>query len=449
MQPKVALTSGARCHHNSFPCLNAAAIYHLAVARRVLYCKLHVQKPLRQLRLLLLASLGWHCATAQSDVPAGTQLSIRLSSPLSSKHSQAGETVSATLIAPVPVQGEGLIPAGYLVQGTVINPTPAHRRLDHSVLCLNFGELIGKANRSVLFQAKVLSVDNGRELVDSEGVIHGLRPLRRRPTEIEDILMLAAAAHPAILASLELGRFVVAEEEKPRITYEPGVELWLTLTSPLRIAIVPVPEIIRRPSPLILSRDLRAFVNSLPLRTSTQHGTPSDLINLMLLGSREAVVSAFRQAGWAEAAILDLKTEAETFLAVADHHSYREGPVSSLVVDGQKPAVVFEKATNTYAKRHHVRIWRQQQMFNGLPVWIGAGTHDMGIDFSRKAKTFSHSVDSDIDQERQKIENDLVFTGEVAASGLIGRPAAPQSFQNATGDRLHTDGKIAVLRLKP
>jgi hypothetical protein len=84
-----------------------------------------------------------------------------------------------------------------------------------------------------------------------------------------------------------------------------------------------------------------------------------------------------------------------------------------------------------------------------VPVWIGAGTHDTGIDFSRKAKTFSHSVDRDIDQERQKIENDLVFTGEVAASGLIGRPAAPLSFQNATGDQLHTDGKIAVLRLKP
>src|SRR3954465_15175269 len=145
--------------------------------------------------------------------------------------------------------------------------------------------------------------------------------------------------------------------------------------------------------------------------------------NLMFLGSEKALVNAFRQAGWKPAESLDLKTETQTFFALAAHHSYREGPVSSLLVDGQKPVLVFEKETNTFAKRHHIRIWRQQQTFDGVPVWIGAGTHDTGIVFSRKARTFSHSVDGDIDEERLKIENDLIFTGEVAASGLINRPA--------------------------
>jgi hypothetical protein len=150
-------------------------------------------------------------AMAQVEIPAGTELSIRLDSVLSSKHSQAGEPVSATLIAPVRAGGHEALPAGFAVHGTVANPTPAHKRLNHSVLWLNFGELIGEANRSATFHARVLDVDNGRESVDSEGVIHGLRPLRRRPGEIEDLLLLAAAAHPAVLASLEVGRFVVAE----------------------------------------------------------------------------------------------------------------------------------------------------------------------------------------------------------------------------------------------
>jgi hypothetical protein len=400
------------------------------------------------LRLLLTATLAWHTAVAQIEVPAGTRLSIRLRDRISSKHSQPGDPVSATLIAPVLIHGQEMLPSGFLVHGRVANPSPAHKRLNHSVLCLRFGELVGKASHSVAFQAKVLSVDNGRESVDSQGVIHGLRPLRRRPTEIEDILMLAACAHPAILASLEMGRFIVAEEEKPRITYEPGVELWLTMTSSLRLVTMPEPEILRHPSLLRSSPQLGTLVNHLPVRTSTPHGTPSDLINLMFLGSQEAVVNAFLQAGWRTAENLDLKTETETFFAVAYHHSYREGPVSSLLIDGQKPALVFEKETNTFAKRHHIRIWRQQQNFEGVPVWIGAGTHDTGIDFSRRARTFSHSVDGDIDEERLKIENDLIFTGEVAASGLINRPAAPRSFQNATGDQLQTDGAIAVIRLK-
>ena len=96
-----------------------------------------------------------------------------------------------------------------------------------------------------------------------------------------------------------------------------------------------------------------------------------------------------------------------------------------------------------------------QQVENGPPgrighgvERIGAGTHDIGITFSRKARTFSHSVDDEIDEERRKIENDLIFTGDVTAAGLIGRPSAPRSFQNATGDQLQTDGAICVLRLK-
>jgi len=353
------------------------------------------------------------------------------------------------LIAPIRTHGKDLLPAGFVVRGTVANPTPAHKRLNHSVLWLDFGDLVGKANHSAAFHARVLRVDNGRESVDSDGVIHGLRPLPRRPGEVEDILLLAAAAHPAVLASLELGRFIVAEEEKPRITYEKGVELWLTLTAPLRIAKAPEPETWRQPASLPASKDLEALVNSLPLRTATPREVPSDLINVLFLGSEEAITNAFKQAGWLPAQHLDIKTEAKTFLAVADHHSYREGPVSSLMINGQLPQLVFEKETNTFAKRHHIRIWRQPATFQGMPVWIGAGTHDIRIDFSRKERTFSHGVDGDIDREREKIENDLIFTGAVAASGLIARPGAPRSFQNATGDHLETDGAIAALCFKP
>jgi hypothetical protein len=385
---------------------------------------------------------------AQIEVPAGTRLSIRLRDRISSKQSQPGDVIAATLIAPVQINGKEIIPSGFFVKGTVVNPSPAHKRLNHAVLYLRFGELIGKTSRSAVFQARVQSVDNGRESVDAEGVIHGLRPLRKRPTEIEDLLILAASAHPVVLASLEVGRFIVAEEEKPRITYEPDTELWLALTSPFRPSAMPEPEFLRRASALPSSRPLEAFVNRLPLRTSTPRGIPSDLTNLMFLSSEEALVNAFRRAGWMPAENLDLKTEAQTFFALAYHHSYREGPVSSLMIDGQRPALVFEKETNTYAERHHVRIWRRQQTFDGLPAWIGAGTHDIGITFSRKARTFSHSVDDEIDEERRKIENDLIFTGDVTAAGLIGRPAAPRSFQNATGDQLQTDGAMAVIRLK-
>jgi hypothetical protein len=133
----------------------------------------------KALKFLFTCVLAW-CpllVLAAAEIPADTRLSIRLTSLISSKHSQPGNVVSGLLIAPVEVNGEQLLPSGFVVTGTVADPSPAHKQLNHSVLCLNFGELVGKSDGTVAFKAKVLSVDNGREDVDSEGVIHGLRPL--------------------------------------------------------------------------------------------------------------------------------------------------------------------------------------------------------------------------------------------------------------------------------
>lgn len=168
---------------------------------------------------------------------------------------------------------------------------------------------------------------------------------------------------------------------------------------------------------------------------------------MLLFGSPQALANAFAGAGWMPAEKLDIKTDAMTFFAIAAHHSYHEGPVSSLVVGGEKPSFVFEKTANTFAKRHHIRIWRQQMTWGGAPVWIGAGTHDIGIDFSKKERTFSHSVEANIDDERQKIEDDLIFGGGVKAASLMQRPSAPRSFRNATGDQLQSDGAVAVMQL--
>jgi electron transfer flavoprotein alpha subunit len=42
---------------------------------------------------------------------------------------------------------------------------------------------------------------------------------------------------------------------------------------------------------------------------------------------------------------------------------------------------------------------------------------------------------------------DLVFTGRVKALSLVERPNAPRQSENATGDKLETDGRLAVLVL--
>jgi len=44
--------------------------------------------------------------------------------------------------------------------------------------------------------------------------------------------------------------------------------------------------------------------------------------------------------------------------------------------------------------------------------------------------------------------NDLLFTGLVKGQALVARPKVPTNGENATGDKLETDGKMAVLLLQ-
>jgi hypothetical protein len=78
---------------------------------------------------------------------------------------------------------------------------------------------------------------------------------------------------------------------------------------------------------------------------------------------------------------------------------------------------------------------------------VVAATHDIGIDFSEADRTFIHRIDSQIDRERDKVVDDLLFTGRVQRFDLVERPAVPRQGRNATGDNLETDGRIAVLLL--
>ena len=119
-----------------------------------------------------------------------------------------------------------------------------------------------------------------------------------------------------------------------------------------------------------------------------------------------------------------------------------------LLLDEKPPDLVFQKLNNTFAQRHHLRVWKRPDTFAGKPVWVIAATHDTGIEFSEQNRTFIHKIDSQIDRERAKVVNDLLFTGRVVSVALVERPDVPQHSQNATGDVLETDGMMAVLVLQ-
>jgi hypothetical protein len=80
-----------------------------------------------------------------------------------------------------------------------------------------------------------------------------------------------------------------------------------------------------------------------------------------------------------------------------------------------------------------------------MPVLTASSTQDIGITLSRRNRTFIHLIDTDIDNERSKIVNDLIFTGCVDHAELFPRPWVPHDASNATGEVLHTDRRVAVV----
>jgi hypothetical protein len=368
----------------------------------------------------------------------GTPLCVRLQSAISSTHSAEGSRVEAIVVQPYSSKASD-IPVGSRVAGVVTSGTKRK-----ATLRLHF-DSIAIDGREQPFAARVREVDNAREQVEPDGTIVGLDPLRKRPGKVEMVLLAAAHAHPALLVSMETTKYVVHKVDRVQVHYPPGTDMALTVES-----LVVQPPVRLQQAELPVSKGLARLLNELPNRTEAKHlSIPSDWVNLAFLGSRENLMQAFENAGWHTAAQLSMRTETKTFFAIAEHHAYQSAPVSTLLIGGREPDLVFQKQNNTFAKRHHIRIWFTDKVWDGKPVWIAAATHDIGIEFSSKARTFSHRVDPEADRERLKVIWDLRFTGQASAPLYLSRPEIPRESRNGTGDVVRTDGRLAVVRIVP
>ena len=235
-------------------------------------------------------------------------------------------------------------------------------------------------------------------------------------------------------------------ETDPDIHYEPGVDMTLRLNRPVdwdESKASAEAYAVREIEP---AEAVAELVSVQPLRTrAAKPPRPSDLTNLLFIGSADQIRQAFEAAGWNTAEMLSGKSTMETIRAVIEGRGYKEAPMSVLLLDGRPPDMVFQKQNNTFAQRHHLRIWRRPDTFDDKEVWVCAATHDIAIDFSPEDRTFIHRIDPQIDRERAKVVNDLMFTGRVRAMSLVTRNDVPKDASNATGDQLITDGRMAVL----
>ena len=379
-------------------------------------------------------------------IPAGTELEIRITDKIASETMHPHDAVHAVLIAPVLVDGKVVLPLMANVTGEVKQARGASDSA-RALLELSFNR-IGVASYQASMAARVTEVENARETVDNKGVITGIDAstsyggrLNQGISKLEKNDRFADLA--AILQGAKQGLKI--EDVNPNIDYDPGAELMLKMTAPLDWhGPTAGPESNLQPFPNETA--LADLVNREPFRTVAQNPPrDSDMTNLMFIGTEEQLKSAFEKAGWSVAARLNAQSKLETARALIENRGYREGPMSILTLNGDPPAMALQKGNNTFSSRHHLRIFRRPETFDGKPVWVCSSTHDIGIVFSDRDHTFIHKIDSNIDRERAKVVNDLLGSGLVRSLALVDRPQIPHDATNATGDSLQTDGRMAVL----
>lgn len=374
------------------------------------------------------------------QIPAGTEIQIRLTTAVSSATAKAKDPVTAVVIAPAG------IPGGIVLTGTVKSAKPG---VDKTQAELDLRFILAG---TTAIDASVASLENARETVNANGVILGIVGSETYSSRIEQgIEKMSGNSKLAGLATILEGatQAMKIQPADPNIVYAVGTELTLKLNKPISWA-APDTSAFSKLKEIPNGDALIDLVNWQPFRTATERPTrPSDITNLMFIGTEAQLRNAFEKAGWTTAAKLSSQSKMETARAIIEARGYKEGPMSVLLLDGNAPDMVFQKGNNTFASRHHLRIFRRPDTFAGQPVWVCSSTHDTGIEYSDANRTFIHKIDSNIDRERAKVAGDLIFTGLVQGIALVDRPEIPQKISNATGDLLETDGKMAVLLLNP
>jgi ankyrin repeat protein len=386
----------------------------------------------------------------KADLSPGQTISIRLNGPVYSEHSRTGDPVEGTVTYPLCRDGENItckpgelvVAPGTRVQATILFAQKAPNKYSRPRLVLDFSNIIhADGTRSPLY-ARVIDVDNARETVRNNEIIGIVQP--HASTKTGFVLAGLGMINPIAGYTIKGVSAVYGLSLRREILFPAGTDLQVQVVRP---SMLKTKDTWSGWPVLPVDAKLQALVKAAPVRVYTKDNKPSDLTNLMFIGSQQQIEAAFQEAGWFETDSLSMGSALKTVGATIRSSGYSQAPVSLLTVNGKPPDLVFQKALDTFAKRHHIRIWKEPGTWNGREVWIGAATHDIDISKSRANTKWGHRIDPHVDREREWIQTDLLYAGTATAYALIDRPHVPKTTANGTGDVITTDGQVAIVEL--
>lgn len=191
------------------------------------------------------------------------------------------------------------------------------------------------------------------------------------------------------------------------------------------------------------------FFLQIPRRITDKDGNVGDMVNFLLIGSEDQVKAAFQAAGWVQVD-RDVKDAIlEGFVASMSKQAYLTMPMSQLYLFGRPQDYGFAHAEplKVVTTRHHLRVWKSTLTVGGAPAWVGAATHDMGLERDQRNGKLTHHIDPNVDDERGFVERSLTESGYVSQHTRIVPPNPVQDAKTATGGSFHSNGEVLVMWL--
>jgi hypothetical protein len=197
---------------------------------------------------------------------------------------------------------------------------------------------------------------------------------------------------------------------------------------------------------------LREKLAQLPCCTTNAAGNrDGDPLNIVVVGRGIDALFSFVGRGWRLDEPFDIHSVYRTVRAFLFGSEYLNAPVSPLYVFGRQQDVALQKARNTVSLRNHLRLWLAPFTIDGLQVWVGQISRDIGIKLTTQVWYMTtHRISPDVDQDRFYLEQDLIMSGAVLRFGFVrgvGVSSMPDTRVNLTNDPYLTDGLRLVLFL--
>jgi hypothetical protein len=167
---------------------------------------------------------------------------------------------------------------------------------------------------------RLLEVETAKEKVSDLGIVQGIHPIVGLSSGLAFYTVPLLFIDPAIGAPVWGIKFIVAPSANPEIYFPAGTEMVLQLTA---AASIPAPNTnflfpVTSLSPADQTDPEQVLQNSSPRAYMGKRA--SDVINVLLIGSRNQIDRAFYAAGWAEA---QRKSPLSgTLLRKSDHESH-------------------------------------------------------------------------------------------------------------------------------